>query len=464
MKIILIVFLFLEKLRKVFLPKVYYNWEEKLKQSVQQKVKESRFFVILLTTLFTLLFGAFVFIGVRPWYSVWVLLLGLLFVFFKYKKIIILEKMYLSVLTASIVPTLILARLIFIESFFFLAEVLGNVWPVQQKMLLSVGTLLLVFPEGTVKKAVHLIKTFSQLQSNCCDEFPIKYDLGQVSGGKKNSDFFKGVAIKEKAMHFAKVSNLIKIEGKSILSEYKYVPIISQVLKAPLNEGFNGKYDLEIVSFLNSSEITDFIMKLKETRRTMGADEFARILNTFLQGSVLSDLTVERTNLLFNMLFTKAATDELPLVLLKKGTLDLLYDRMDNSKTLECAVKTQMQGFDKIFNGDAYMKLIKEQRGLAVQERYLNKMGLNIIDAVRDAKVDYKIKQSDGQEILLECKSRAPEFLNAELQNVQTKLKEVESFNLFWENTKTWDKTLFKVTKNDYTEIYKEAPEKKVGR
>lgn len=258
----------MEKLRKTILPNHYYIWEEKIKERLAQCLKENINFVLLITLFFTFLFVFLLYVGLKPWYSVWVLLLGFLFVFLKYRKIAILEKMYLSVLTASIVPTLILARLIFIECFFFLAELLGKVWPV-----------LLVFPEGSLKKAVYVVKNFVNAQHGWYSEVVVTDEkvkkIGELRNEEKGTkkliqtweNILKDFVMKENALHHAKLSNLVKLEGKSILLDYKYNTVLSKFLKPPVDLLIKEEDSMGLISFLNSPEATDFIMKLKESLR-----------------------------------------------------------------------------------------------------------------------------------------------------------------------------------------------------
>lgn len=202
----------------------------------------------------------------------------------------------------------------------------------------------------------------------------------------------------------------------------------------------------------------------------------------FLQDSNLPGLTIRETNLLFSMLFTKAVTDELSKPLLKKGTLDILYDGAKGALTLEqkmtsyvdvkvdkhlegalTRLLTNQVGFDEVFNGDAYMKLIKEQEGVAMKQRFLQKFGLSVLDVERDAKVDYKIKQSDGKEILLECKSCWQKDLDREITRTFERVR--GPFEMFWENTETWEKTLFKIDEKGIKHVvYEERSQKKLNR
>lgn len=320
------VLFFLETLRKKLLPNFYYAWEEKIKTRLEGNLKQSSKFIFLFTLIFLFLFYLTVYFDIRPWFSIWVLLLGCLFVFLKSRKITILEKMYFSTFFSSVIPSLVLARLLFIDSFLFLVEYFGSFTVMQQKTIITAVTTLLVMPEGSGKKLVSGIQHWFDKSSwrgklQLSDNFRMQMltkNKAPILITQRWDEVLGRVAFKENAMHLGKVSNLVNSYGESVFLQYKYKTVLNSFIKTPAALCFKPELNTSIVSILNSAEFTEYISNLKAVRKNMSGKQFSKALAVYLNKSNLPGLTKEEGNLLYHMLFTKAVTSELPPQLLRK--------------------------------------------------------------------------------------------------------------------------------------------------
>lgn len=503
---VILVLYFWETLRKKLLPKSYYCWEENLRSSLEKKVKENIFFVFFLTLLFSFLFVFFLYIGIRPWYSIWVFVFGFLVIVIR--KINLVQTIYITVLASSILPTLILFRLILIEAMVYFFEVLANISPLQQKMLLGV-VLGGAVPEALIRKIMETIKqgcsqeearllspvqnntdafikdsrnkSLSKLKAILESEERRKNSEGIIKSFYKNREALKKLPVSfnrfslmERVWHIGKASNLNNVGYIS----YTYEKLLTPFLETKQRVTFNSQAVINVITLLNSPEVIAYCDYLKNQGKIMGANTFSKFLGNLIEQGKIDDLSREEVNLFYNMLLVKLSTDALPQHIIEKGDLAILFDKSSAQETLDDKVKKEvlhdaalpssrwsynLRGIrpTEILNAEAFMKLIKEQHGLALKEKELAQRGLTILAAERSHFLDYWVKISSGEQINLECKSIKEDSLLSEIKSVQDKLREGEEVNLYWENTETWEKTLFKVTKAGYEEIYKEAPERK---
>lgn len=474
-----------ESIRKIVLPKFYYVWENAQKNKIEYLLKENNFLILNLTIFFTLVFICLLKLGLKPWYSVWVFVFGFLYILFKkaniQKGFRFLETVYLSVLKTSIIPTLVIARLVFVEALISLWEMLlalELVAPTQRGVVLATGILTAVVPlEGIKIFGTPAVKNLVFRPENngiitVPKLFP-KINLLPGSGSLDSSLTTKlnTFAMLEKGMHLGKLSNLVQFN-----QSYKYTTLLEPYVEKA--EIISIDRDALILEYLNSSQVKRYCEYLHELRRTMDPDDFALELKFLLEQVQIPNLTPQEVKFIYTTILSKAATTELPSVLLEKEEVLLLFsktykeakrglwvvadiqrDLTDDLLSLKKFKSNVVDIAQKRINGDIFMKDMKEQLGLALKEKELSIKNLEIVGAERDPLVDYKVQVSSGEKILLECKSCVKGNLEKEM--VKTFKKVQGPFEMFWENTETSDKKLFKVTKDGYQEIYKEAPEKK---
>lgn len=474
-----------ESIRKIVLPKVYYVWENAQKNKIEHLLKENNFFILNLTIFFTLVFICLLIIGIRPWYSVWAFVFGFLYFLLKkaniQKGLRFLETVYLSVLKTSIIPTLVIARLMFVEALISLWEMflaLELFVPTQKGVVLATGFLTAVMPlDGLRIFGTPAVKNLVFRPENngiiTVPKFLPKIHL--VSGeGSLDSSLPKKLntfAMLEKGMHLGKVSNLAQFN-----QNYKYTTLLEPFVEKA--EAIGVARDGLILEYLNSPQVINYCEYLNEVRKTMSGKAFTKQLEFLLEQIQIPNLTKEEVKFIYTTILSKAATKELPSVLLEKEEVLLLFsktykqvkgglwvvadiqrDLTDDLLSREKFKSNVVDIAQKRINGDIFMKDMKEQLGLAVKEKELSLKNLKIVGAERDPLVDYKVQLSNGETVLLECKSCVKGEIEKEIVETFEKVK--GPFEMSWEDTRTWEKTLFKVTKDGYQEIYKEAPEKK---
>lgn len=490
MFLLLVVFLVMfkwENIRKEVLPKFYYVWENAQKNKIEHLLKEKNFLILNLTIFFTLVFICLLKLGLKPWYSVWVFVFGFIYILFRkaniQKGFRFLEKVYLSVLKTSIIPTLIMARLVFVEALISLWETLlalDLLFSTQKGVILATGILTAVVPlEGIKIFGTPAVKNLVfRPENNGIITVPKLFPKIHLVPGSGSLDRslptkLNTFAMLEKGMHLGKLSNLAQLN-----QNYKYTTLLEPYVEKV--EAIGVERDVLILEYLNSPHVKRYCEYLHELRRTMDPDDFAVELKFLLEQVQIPNLTPQEVKFIYTTILSKAATKELPSVLLEKEEVLLLFSKTfshtDDGLTIVSDIHSLLKkdllsnGEEKFksnvrdiaqkrINGDIFMKDMKEQLGLAVKEKELLIRNLKIVGAERDPLVDYKVQVSNGETVLLECKSCVEGNLEKEM--VDTFKKVQGPFEMSWENTETWDKTLFKVTKDGYQEIYKEAPEKK---
>lgn len=475
-----------ESIRKAVLPKFYYFWENAQKNKIEHLLKENNFLILNLTIFFTLVFICLLRIGIRPWYSVWAFVFGFLYVLLKkaniQKGLRFLETVYLSVLKTSLIPTLVIARLVFVEALISLWEMLlalELVVPTQKGAVLATGFLTAVMPlDGLRIFGTPAVKNLVfRPENNGIITVPKLFPKIHLLPGKASLDSslttkLNTFAMLEKGMHLGKVSNLAQFN-----QSYKYTTLLEPYVEKA--EAIGVTRDGLILEYLNSPQVTNYCEYLNEVRKTMSGKVFTEQLEFLLEQIQIPNLTKEEVKFIYTTILSKAATKELPSVLLEKEEVLLLFsktykqvkgglwvvadiqrDLTDDLLSREKFKSNVVDIAQKRINGDIFMKDMKEQLGLAVKEKELSIKKLKIVGAERDPLVDYKVQVSSGETVLLECKSCVKGEIEKEIGETFEKVQ--GQFEMFWEDTKTGEKTLFKIDEKGVKQVvYEERSEKK---
>lgn len=465
-----------ELLRYKFLPKFYLELEERVAENLK-RVLDSPFALLLaLALLFLIVFLVVLESNIRPWFSIWVVVFGLLYSLVKrvnfdfFKKII--SGMYFLSLKSTFIPSYIIYRLAIIklallvtELFTFeLVSILGS-----RGGLLAMGILGTTMPVANLNvigemlvsftKVAHLTEKigFSRIISeiatpeNKLRRDEIAYHLAKytVKGHKQllvdENYLFKPVFVEPHLKHI----NFVKVPGKETIKEFVKLTSLVEWQNALL-EGRKAISKKECIAFFH-------IIKGQEYKASQGIN---KIILEIKQSNfeIIKEVESLRAQLKYdaaNFAIILPIMESLPTEALGVNTkgLEDLSCVSEHEKTSVKSIEMRALKNPKaveILTIDDLEILLTETSVLKYALPYFRSLG-ELERIVRSTNADYTLIYKDGRVLDIECKYASPE-------NVTVKNVEKKGTNLFraWYNTMTREFKVCKVLgEQNYRQLYK---------